>query len=137
MEKDYTDVLADLRAELGEPDSVPESEPEPLAVAPRLVAGGFGVQVSPEVAAWTRKAKIHVRRNWVVPPGFRTQLLEAHVVVRLDARGRVLGEPRVVRRSGNPWYDDGVVRAIQKASPLPAPPQSGEWTFVFVPMDSL
>lgn len=37
---------------------------------------------------------------------------------------------------GNPWYDENVVRAIQKASPLPAPPEAGEWAFVFVPEDS-
>ena len=83
-----------------------------------------------------RRAKIHVRRNWVLTPGFRTQPLETHVSVRLDAGGRVLGEPKVVRRSGNPWYDDNVVRAVQKASPLPAPPEAGSWPFVFRPEDS-
>ena len=71
-----------------------------------------------------------------VPAGFRTQQLETHVLVDLDVGGRVLGDPRISRRSGNPWYDDGVVRAIQKASPLPAPPEAGEWAFVFVPEDS-
>ena len=48
----------------------------------------------------------------------------------------MLGKPRIVQRSGNYHYDDGVVRAIRKASPLPAPPEAGEWTFVFVPEDS-
>ena len=47
-----------------------------------------------------------------------------------------MGEPRIVKRSGNPWYDDGVVRSIQKASPLPAPPEAGEWSFVFVADES-
>jgi hypothetical protein len=28
------------------------------------------------------------------------------------------------------------VRAIQKASPLPAPPEADEWAFVFIPEDS-
>jgi TonB family protein len=83
-----------------------------------------------------RQAKIHVRRVWVVPPGFRTQNLQTHVLVDLDAAGNVRGEPRISRRSGNPWYDEGVVRAIQKASPLPPPPAADEWTFVFVPEDS-
>ena len=83
-----------------------------------------------------RRAKIHVRRTWVVPPGFRTQPLETRVIVRLDAGGALLGEPRITRRSGNPWYDDGVVRGLQKASPLPSPPEAGEWEFIFVPQDS-
>ena len=37
--------------------------------------------------------------------------------------GDGLRTPEVVRRSGNPWFDEGVVRAIEKASPLPPPPR--------------
>jgi TonB family protein len=57
-------------------------------------------------------------------------------MVDLDAGGNVIGVPEVVQRSGNPWFDEGVVRAIQKASPLPPPPAADEWPFVFVPGDS-
>jgi len=134
VERELSDVLADLRAAAG------ERAPEPAktaAVAPAaLGAGGVGRPVSPEVAAWLKRAKIHVRRAWVLPAGFRTQALAAHVQVNLDAAGNVVGVPRIVRRSGNPWFDEGVVRAIQKASPLPAPPEADEWAFVFVPGDS-
>jgi TonB family protein len=134
VERDLSDVLADLRADAG------EKAPEPAKTAAVALAtagtGGLGRPVSPEVAAWQKKAKIHVRRAWVLPPAFRTQALEAHVQVNLDAAGIVLGAPRIVRRSGNPWYDEGVVRAIQKASPLPAPPEADVWPFVFVPGDS-
>ena len=131
VERDYTDVLADLRAELGEEES---AEPEEPAQTAALGSGGSGPSrpVSPEVAAWLRQARIHVRRTWVVPPGFRTQSLQAVIAVELDSTGVVVGEPRVERRSGNPWYDDGVVRSIRKASPLPAPPQAGEWRFVMI-----
>jgi TonB family protein len=133
VEEEYGDVLAQLRAEMG------EDEPEQVEPSTGAAAGSAGTgagTVSIEVAAWIRRAKIHVRRVWVLPAGFRTQQLETHVLVDLDAGGRVLGDPSISRRSGNPWYDDGVVRAIQKASPLPAPPEAGEWAFVFVPEDS-
>jgi TonB family protein len=134
-EENYDDVMAQLRADAG------ESRPEPVTRRPAARAatgtsGGMGMQVSPEVAAWLKKAKIHVRRAWVLPPAFRTQYLEAHVLVDLDAGGNVVGVPRVVKRSGNPWFDEGVVRAIQSSSPLPAPPEPNEWAFVFVPGDS-
>ena len=59
-----------------------------------------------------RRAKIHVKRNWVVPPGFRTEMLTTHLMVTLDAGGNVVGTPEIVERSGNPWYDDGVLRSI-------------------------
>ena len=135
VDQDYDDVLAKLRADAG------EAAPKPIAPRPAVPTatgsgGAVGVQVSPEVAAWLKKAKIHVRRAWVLPSAFRTQQLEAHVLVELDAGGNVVGKPKVVKRSGNPWFDDGVVRAIQSSSPLPPPPAADEWAFVFVPGDS-
>ena len=84
-----------------------------------------------------RSARVHVRQAWVLPPGFRDAPLETHVEIELDSGGRMLGDPRVTRRSGNPWFDEGVVRAMQKASPLPPPPRSGAWAFVFRPEDLL
>jgi TonB family protein len=133
--KEYEDVLAQLRAESGE-----DAPPTEIAEAAPAVIGSpgspTGVAISPEVAAWLKRAKIHVRKNWVVPPGFRTQALEARVEVDLDASGGVRGTPRLSRRSGNPWYDEGVIRAIQKSSPLPPPPEAGKWNFVFLPEDS-
>jgi colicin import membrane protein len=134
-EQQYEDVLAQLRAESGE-----DAPPTEIATAEPAVIGTpgspDGVAISPEVAAWLKKAKIHVRKNWPLPPGFRNEALEARVEVDLDASGGVRGTPRLTRRSGNPWYDEGVVRAIQKSSPLPAPPEAGKWNFVFLPEDS-
>jgi hypothetical protein len=135
--QELDDVLAELRDEAGE--KRPEPSPEPLASAEPTgpPASGGGAQVSPEVAAWIQRTKIHVRRSWIVPPGFRTQRLVASFEVELDAAGRVVGEPGVLRHSGNPWYDEGVVRALQKASPLPPPPEAGRWTFAFDSSEAL
>ncbi len=134
-EKHYEDVLAQLRAESGE--DAPRAEVAKAAPAAIGSPGSpHGIAISPEVAAWLKRAKIHVRKNWVVPSGFRTQALETHVEVDLGASGEVRGTPRLSHRSGNPWYDEGVIRAIQKSSPLPAPPEAGRWNFVFLPEDS-
>ena len=80
-----------------------------------------------------RRVKIHVTRNWVLQPGFKRQTIQAVLEVTLDATGNVLDDRRHGSGSGNPCYDESVVRAVQKASPLPPPPESGEWTFVFSP----
>ena len=129
---DYDDLLAKLREEAGEVE-----EPTQVAGAGSAPPGsGRGVPVTPEVMAWMRSAKVHVTRAWVLPPGFRTQPLSTEIRVQLSAGGEVLGT-RVVRRSGNPWYDESVERAIKKASPLPRPPEADEWIFVFRPGDLL
>jgi len=138
VQEDYTDVLAQLRAEKGE--AAPERSATVTAAAELAKAppesAGVGRPISPEVVGWMRRTKAKIKRNWVLPPGFRTQALETHVLVDIDASGRVRGEPRVTRPSGNPWYDQGVVSAIRKSSPLPAPPEADRWPFVFMPEDS-
>jgi TonB family protein len=131
------DVLSQLRAEAGESAPAPVDE---ARLAPADVsgtgAGGGSVKVSPEVMAWLKSARIHVRRSWVLSPGFRLEPLATQIRVNLDAAGNVVGEPVIMRKSGNPWYDESVLRAIQKASPLPAPPKAGEWDFLFQPEES-
>jgi protein TonB len=129
---DYDDVMAQLRKQAGEVKG-------PAVVAGAgsgLPSAGRGIPVSPEVMAWMRRAKVHVTRAWVLAPGFRTESLTTEIRVRLNAGGQVLGT-RVVRRSGNPWFDESVERAIKKASPLPPPPEADEWLFVFRPEDVL
>lgn len=133
-QEDYADVMSQLRAELGEKSPVPgsgSSRNPLLGISPGAASGGAR-SVSPEVAAWMRDARVHIRRSWVVPPGFRNQSLQTFVEVELDAAGNVIGEPVLMQRSGNPWYDDGVVRSIAKSSPLPPPPQAGRWSFVML-----
>ena len=134
-------MLADLRAERGEarPERVARTarsaqpggaDGDGTAAAPRA-----GSPMSPELSGWLRAAKIRVQQAWVLGPAMRGQKLETRIEVELDAQGKVLSEPRIVRRSGDPWYDESVVRAIQKASPLPPPPSAGKWPFVFRPED--
>ncbi len=129
------DVLSRLRAEAGESEPVEQAALEPADVS-GTGGGGGSVRVSPEVMAWLKSARIHVRKSWVLAPGFRLEPLATQVRVNLDAGGNVVGEPVIVRKSGNPWYDESVLRAIQKASPLPSPPRAGEWDFLFQPEES-
>ena len=132
QEKSLEELMAEMRGESGEP--TPQPVETATAAAPSA-ASGPGQPVSPQMRDWIRRTKVHVQRSWVVAPGFRMQDLETHVLVDLDAAGNVRGT-EIARRSGNPWYDEGVVRGIEKASPLPAPPEAGEWPFVFVPEDA-
>jgi TonB family protein len=139
---DYADALDALRDELGEeagdaPDPEVVASVRPTArPGPPGGGGGGGDPLDPEVAAWMRRVKIHVSKAWVLPPGFKRQVIQAQIEVTLDATGNVL-EVDVSQGSGNPFYDESVVRAIEKASPLPPPPESGDWPFLFSPQDQI
>lgn len=133
-EKSLDDLLDQFREQQGEPKAAPApprpaAEPAPV-VATATASAGIGVPVSAEELDWMRAAKIRVRDAWVVPPNFRLQSLQTEVVVKLDAAGNLRGKPRIVQASGNPWYDEGVVRSIEKAD-LPPPPEPGEKRFIF------
>ncbi len=140
-EKSYEDVLDALRAESGSDGATSGADAGTTGAANNAAqtavggmgagGGGAGVRVSPEVLAWLKQARIRVRQNWVVAPGHRFEAFETRVIVDIDENGAVRGEPEIVQGSGNPWFDDGVVRAIRKASPLPPPPEAGRWPFVF------
>ncbi|MGH0038023.1 MAG: TonB C-terminal domain-containing protein [Myxococcota bacterium] len=134
-ELDYEDALAKLREELGEPEPAPAAEPgeapEPEAPAEDTGSSGAGVQVSPEVARWVLETVRHVRATYVTPPEFRGRGLRTCLTVLLTSDGRVVGEPRMARSSGDVFWDDNAVRATLRASPLPAPPEEGDWTFCF------
>ncbi len=132
-EAGYDDVLAQLRATHGETAIKPKPQASPVEVA---ATGTVGAQISREEAAWRSRLRIHLRQSWVLAPGFRDESLSTQVSVRLDARGHVIGEPRVERRSGNPWYDDSAIRAVRKArQPWPAPPSADTYIIEFRPED--
>jgi protein TonB len=134
-EQNYADVMASLRDELGEePTAEPLAEPPAAAALP---AGGSpgGQVVSAEMRAWMIAARIRIKNNWVVPASFRMASIAAEVRLEVDASGGLLGDPELVAGSGNPFYDEGVLRSIVKASPLPPPPEPGRWTFRFLSDD--
>jgi periplasmic protein TonB len=139
QEKNLDELLAEMRGS-GEskPPAPTAGEAVDTAVAPSPgPSEGSGDPLSPEEMAWHALVKRKMKGIWIVPPGFRTQPLVTRVVVSLDAEGNILGSPRVTQRSGNPWYDDSVIRGLTKASPLPKPPEAGDWPMQFEPGDSL
>ncbi|MCG8590015.1 MAG: TonB C-terminal domain-containing protein [Proteobacteria bacterium] len=123
---DYEDAMAALREELGEELS---ESPEPAAPP----AEGSGSEGEGQPTAWQLAAQNHIKRAWVTPPEFRNRGLVTVLQVALTSTGDVVGEPEVVRSSGDPYADDNAVRALLRASPLPPPPRPGDATIFFRP----
>ncbi len=81
-------------------------------------------RVAPEILAYARLLDEKVRANWTVPELAQVEAKKLMVQVRItiEKDGRV-SNVRMERVSANPYFDDSVRRAIQKASPLPIPPE--------------
>jgi hypothetical protein len=138
---EYSDALAALRSELGEPTPVPLADPKPALGAQSDVpsapeAPGQDAKLAPETIVWMRATKNHLRKVWVVPPEFMHRALRTDLLVALSVSGEVIGTPEIVRSSGDPYWDDNTIRALLRASPLPAPPEAGEWPFIFSPEEA-
>jgi len=137
QEENLDELLAKMRgSEKTAPAPAPQAPIESATATTGSPSEGVG-ELSPEEAAWQARVKRKMRGIWIVPPGFRAQPLKTYVIVTLDSAGNVVGTPRITQKSGNPWYDEGVVRGLAKASPLPPPPQAGDWPMLFEPGDSL
>lgn len=95
-----------------------------LPSAPAGLAGATGnARVPPEHLAYFRQLDERIRSNWTVPAivvGEKENLIvQLRIVIEQDGRVSLV---RMEKTSGNSYFDDSVLRAINKASPLPIPP---------------
>lgn len=63
----------------------------------------------------------HITRHWNLPQWMANANLSATVQLFIDAQGNVLKKD-MTRSSGNPVFDERVMRAIESSMPLPRPP---------------
>lgn len=131
-ELSYDEAMASLGVG-PEQDDVPQAaSPAPV---PEQSSGSpsrrNGIAVSPEMLAWVTATTRRIQSNWKGISTYEGRGLATSLELELSARGDVLGTPRVVRSSGDPYFDDNAVRAVMMVSPLPAPPRAGLTVFVF------
>ncbi len=82
---------------------------------------GGGVVKGMDFIVYQNRMLSTIKDNWAWPGG-KSNL---RVVVRfnINDKGEIAGL-KIVQPSGDPSYDESVVRAVRKSSPLPAPPES-------------
>jgi colicin import membrane protein len=89
------------------------------------------------IAAWVDKIRAKIRGNIVLPPDLKGNPEALFLVTQLPT-GEVL-QARLVISSGHAGYDEAVLRAILKSSPLPKPDSPGlferELKLTFRPKD--
>ena len=82
---------------------------------------GGGVVKGIDFVVYQNQILSTIKNNWVWV-GQRSNL---RVIVHFNIKdnGEIVGL-KLVQPSGNPSYDDSVLRAVKKSSPLPAPPEN-------------
>lgn len=63
----------------------------------------------------------HMLKHWTLPEYLKKRKFRTDVLVKFDENGLIL-EKITVKSSGNAAFDEFVLAAIQKSSPVPAPP---------------
>ena len=126
-EKDARKAIRQVGERVGRRIDLSSAQPAPKSAPPSPTAGLPGAtgnaRVPPEQLAYFRKLDEKIRSNWTVPAltaGERENLMvRIRIVIEQDGR---VSQVRMEKTSGNPYFDDSVRRAINKASPLPVPP---------------
>lgn len=135
---DYRDAMAALGDELGVDETAGLLTPAPLDRKDRTAATSTdtsptrpGPVRTSELAAWNRATQRLIQSKWVTPVSDRGRGLATSLELRLAASGALIGPPRVVGSSGDPFFDDNAVRALLTVAPLPPVAEPGIRIFVF------
>jgi TonB family protein len=83
---------------------------------------GSGRAASALLGMYGNRVKEAINREWAMPDMLKPQGLEARLIVVVSRDGKVL-DLRVEKASGNSLFDESAVRAVRRASPLPALPE--------------
>lgn len=124
-EKDAHKAIRQIGERVGrrieQPSGPKTSSPSPTA---GLSGAAGNARVPPEYLAYFRLLDEKIRSNWTVPAltaGEKENLMVRLRIV-IERNGQV-SQVQMEKTSGNPYFDDSVRRAINKASPLPVPPE--------------
>jgi colicin import membrane protein len=91
--------------------------------------GGEGVLKSVEYIRYVNYMQATLKGNWAWAGPQRS--LKALVRFSVKENGEIVGV-KIVQSSGDPLYDESVIRAVKKSSPLTAPPENHRKDFADV-----
>jgi colicin import membrane protein len=100
---------------------------------------GGGVVKGMDFIIYKNRMEDTIKRNWVWPGQRSNRKLGVTVRWSVQDNGEIVGL-KIVQPSGDPAYDDSVVRAVRKSSPLPPVPEGlakdfAEVEYTFRPED--
>jgi colicin import membrane protein len=121
VDRAKTRTEAAQKASKGETLSAGSGEGEGAAALGAGGRGGPGIVKGLDFIIYQNRMLATIKENWAWV-GQRSNL---RVVVQFGIKenGDIVGL-KIVQPSGDPSYDESVLRALKKSSPLPAPPEN-------------
>lgn len=71
--------------------------------------------------SYVRDVEKHIRKFWSIPQWLANKRLRAKVRIRFDESGTIVAKD-LIQSSGNPAFDEAVLATLERASPVPKPP---------------
>lgn len=128
-EKEARAAVGRMRERVAHRVDLSAIRPAPPGRAAASAGGAIGgapgsSRVPPEQLAYFRQLDERIRENWIVPSVGRGDAGNriVQILITIEKDGNVTNV-RMEKSSGNQFFDDSVLRAIAKASPLPVPPE--------------
>ena len=126
----YESYTSEETAETGEAATAEEMEPVERSASDQAVSGGQSQPSDMKFRSYYNQIYAQIRASWVLPAGVTArETLVLVVAIRISPMGDV-EQYWIEKKSGNAYYDQSVIRAIRKASPLPPLPEElgeGSW----------
>lgn len=115
--------LQERERQAREPATTAGTSGEASTGTPGLGSPGGTQARAPGFALYQSKVRSKIIRNWVrTHSGGETKRLTARVALKINASGAVVSKS-LIKRSGDSAFDHSALRAVEQASPLPAPPE--------------
>jgi colicin import membrane protein len=127
-EKAARKAIRQVGERVGRRIELPAAAAKPKRPSPSPNTGFTGARgtarVPPEYLAYFRRLDEKIRSNWTVPALGMEEKEKLMVQLRIVIeKSGLVSRVRMEKPSGNSYFDDSVRRAINKASPLPIPPE--------------
>ncbi|MEZ4281847.1 MAG: cell envelope integrity protein TolA [Myxococcota bacterium] len=134
----YEDAMNSLDEELGEDTTDDLLAPPPPRPGTRTTPTSgnapesqAGASVNAEDAAWGLAMRRRIQSKWVALSQYQGRGLVTVMALEITPTGDLVGEPEVVRTSGDPFFDDHAVQGVLMSRPLPVPPNPGRRILIF------
>jgi TonB family protein len=122
-------ATSNTKGDKGEPLSAGSGEGLGAQSLGKGGVGGEGVLKSVEYIRYVNYMQATLKNNWAWAGPKRS--LKALVRFGVKENGEITGV-KIIQSSGDPLYDESVIRAVKKSSPLTAPPENHRKDFADV-----